>query len=361
MLARPSGGEQPFVEVIPKSKIKKAQAALRTEAEKAAAGPGVKGPSVASAVAAVKKVVQGRQMVRGIAERNRPREEAVVSVTCRERASYKGVLVKTSEIVNLKEVGIDGFRIHRRVTGAFILELRGGKARGKAEKLARALGLVLLEAKVSLPTRIRDFLLCGLDARVTRGEVITAVTGFVLGAYSRFVRVGEICPGRGRLGQVYVSAPESVARCTVNNGSILIGWSWARVIALGKRPFRCFKCMAREHVAARCRSAAATLGLCFRCGESGHVAASCGRKPCYLVCRDTCKSTFNHVVGSMGCLPVPARKRLLIDRISLLNSLTIAGAGNSLAEGMDVEVSAVVPQDCRDSASASGGGAIRTL
>ncbi|KAI4476989.1 hypothetical protein M0804_013169 [Polistes exclamans] len=114
-------------------------------------------------------------------------------------ASYRDALVKVREKVKLKEVRIDGFRIRRRVTGAFISELRGVEAKGKAEKFAKALGLALSEAEVSLLTRLGDILVCGLDAGVTRGVVIGAVVGLVPGVQSRYVKVG-----RGRLGQVYV-------------------------------------------------------------------------------------------------------------------------------------------------------------
>ncbi|KAI4476990.1 hypothetical protein M0804_013170 [Polistes exclamans] len=62
-----------------------------------------------------------------------------------------------------------------------------------------------------------------------------------------------------------------------------------------------------------------------------------------------------YALGSMDCLSVPPRKLVVVDRSSTTNGLTNTNAKNSPAEGMDVEMSAAAPQDCRDCTSVSRG------
>ncbi|KAI4479674.1 hypothetical protein M0802_014359 [Mischocyttarus mexicanus] len=153
---------------------------------------------------------------------NGSREEAVVSVTCAEGGSYRDALLKAREKINLKDLGVDSFKIRRGVTGSFIFKLKGAECKGKAAKFAEALNKALLEAKVALPKKTGEFVLCGLDAGVTRDEIIRSMKGLVVDLESRDVRVGDIYPGKGRLGQVYVSAPLSaikeIAKAGVRQG-----------------------------------------------------------------------------------------------------------------------------------------------
>ncbi|KAI4474294.1 hypothetical protein M0802_015680 [Mischocyttarus mexicanus] len=132
---------------------------------------------------------------------NSSREEAVVSVTCAEGGSYRDALLKAREKIDIKDLGVDSFKIRRGVTGSFIFKLKGAECKGKASKFAEALKKALPEAKVALPKRTGEFVLCGLDAGVTRDEIVKSMKGLVVGLESCDVRVGDIYPGKGRLGQ----------------------------------------------------------------------------------------------------------------------------------------------------------------
>ncbi|KAI4474018.1 hypothetical protein M0802_015832 [Mischocyttarus mexicanus] len=132
---------------------------------------------------------------------NGSREEAVVSVTCVEGGSYRDALLKAREKIDLKDQGVDSFKIRRGVTGSFIFQLKGAECKGKAAKFAEALNKALPEAKVALPKKTGEFVLCGLDAGVTRAEIVRSMKGLVVGLESCDVRVGDVYPGKGRLGQ----------------------------------------------------------------------------------------------------------------------------------------------------------------
>ncbi|KAI4487121.1 hypothetical protein M0802_012035 [Mischocyttarus mexicanus] len=129
-------------------------------------------------------------------------------------------------------------------------QLKGAECKGRATKFAEALNKALPEAKVALPKRTRELVVCGLDAGISKSEIVSSITGLVAGLESRDVRVSDIYPGKGRLGQAYVSAPLNAVKQVVKVGSLSIGWFKARVRALNKRPLRCYRCQARVHVGA---------------------------------------------------------------------------------------------------------------
>ncbi|KAI4472529.1 hypothetical protein M0802_016733 [Mischocyttarus mexicanus] len=277
---------------------------------------------------------------------NNSREEAVVSVTCAEGGSYRDALLKAREKIDLKDLGVDSFKIRRGVTGSFIFKLKGAECKGKASKFAEALSKALPEAKVALPKRTGEFVLCGLDAGVTREEIVKSMKGLVVGLESCDVRVGDIYPGKGRLGQVCVSAPLSAIKEIMKAGSISVGWSKAKIRPLTKRPLRCFRCQARGHVGAYCPSPVSRVGLCHRCGEEGHYAAACRNKLCCSVCKDAGRTAVGHLVGSLSCPPVPPRK--FVSAVSTektgVNSAvaTVSGDANN---NVGMEISECVP-DC---------------
>ncbi|KAI4475810.1 hypothetical protein M0802_015020 [Mischocyttarus mexicanus] len=76
----------------------------------------------------------------------------------------------------------------------------------RATKLAEALNKALPEAKVALPMRNGTFIVCGLDAGVNKYEIISSITGLVVGLKLRDLRVGNIYSGNGRCGREEHSA-----------------------------------------------------------------------------------------------------------------------------------------------------------
>ncbi|KAI4474490.1 hypothetical protein M0802_015583 [Mischocyttarus mexicanus] len=284
-------------------------------------------------------------------------EEAVDSVTCAEGFFYRDALLKAREKINLKDLGVDAFKIRRGVTGSFIFKLKGAECRRIATRFAEALNKAIPEAKVALPKRTGELVLCGLDAGVTKYEIIASIKGLVEGLESRDVRVGDIYSGKGRLGQAYVSAPLNAIKEMLKIGSISIGWSKARVRALSKRPLRCYRCQVRGHVGAYCPSPVSRVGLCHRCGREGHYAAACVNKLCCSVCKDAGRSAVGHVVGSLRCPPVPPpppRKftSAVKNKSVGVDSAVVATKGCDTNNNISMEVS-----DCTPTCALSVGGA----
>jgi hypothetical protein len=70
------------------------------------------------------------------------------------------------------------------------------------------------------------------------------------------MQVGEIGTSRSGLGAAYVKCPVAGARKLAQAGKVALGWSTARVTAISKRPFQCYKCLELGHVRATCVSTA---------------------------------------------------------------------------------------------------------
>ncbi|KAI4475160.1 hypothetical protein M0802_015261 [Mischocyttarus mexicanus] len=229
--------------------------------------------------------------------------------------------------------------------------INGAECKGKAAKFAEALNKALPEAKVALPKKPGEFVLCGLDAGVTRDEIVRSMKGLVVGLESCDVRVVDIYPGKGRLGQVYVSAPLSAIKEIAKAGSISVGWSKAKIRPLTKRPLRCFRCQARGHVGAYCPSPVSREGLCHRCGGEGHYAAACRNKLCCSVCKDAGRTAVGHVLGSLSCPPVPPRKFVsaVLHEKTGVNSV-VATESDDANNNVGMEVSECIP-DCAPNGS----------
>ncbi|KYN28355.1 hypothetical protein ALC57_02227 [Trachymyrmex cornetzi] len=106
------------------------------------------------------------------------------------------------------------------------------------------------------------------------------------------------------MGTVWVQCPTLVAANISNDRKIRIGWSWARIDILKKRPLRCFKCLARGHVRQKCLNEMDRSGACFNCGETDHTIHVCRYRPCCPVCKER-GFPYNHKAGSENCRPVP--------------------------------------------------------
>ncbi|KAI4473111.1 hypothetical protein M0802_016306 [Mischocyttarus mexicanus] len=101
-----------------------------------------------------------------------PREEAVVSVTVTEEGgSYKDALLRAREVVNIKDMGVEGMRCRRGATGAYLFEIKGPGSRQKARSIAEALKNKVTGVKVGVPVRTGTFKVCGLDPGTTAREI----------------------------------------------------------------------------------------------------------------------------------------------------------------------------------------------
>jgi hypothetical protein len=65
------------------------------------------------------------------------------------------------------------------------------------------------------------------------------------------------------------------ARKLIRERKGAVGWSWATVTAIPKRPLQWLRCLELGHVRVTCTSAVDRGNLCHRCGKSGHMAREC--------------------------------------------------------------------------------------
>ncbi|KAL4709957.1 hypothetical protein ACJJTC_003920 [Scirpophaga incertulas] len=98
-----------------------------------------------------------------------PKTAAVV-ITLQPGAEEKGhtygqILAVARAKINLSELGIEGVRFRRALTGAAVLLLAGSNREGCAHDLAKALKLVIdpAIARVSIPSKTAELLISGLD------------------------------------------------------------------------------------------------------------------------------------------------------------------------------------------------------
>ncbi|KAL4721568.1 hypothetical protein ACJJTC_007016, partial [Scirpophaga incertulas] len=101
-----------------------------------------------------------------------PKTAAVV-ITLQPGAEEKGhtygqILAVARAKINLSELGIEGVRFRRALTGAAVLLLAGSNREGCALDLAKALKLVIdpAIARVSIPSKTAELLISGLDQSV---------------------------------------------------------------------------------------------------------------------------------------------------------------------------------------------------
>lgn len=217
--------------------------------------------------------------------------------------TYSAILQQAQEKVDLQELGIDQLRFRQTATGARMLEIPGSQNNEKADRLAEKLRGVLSEvANIARPVKLTDVRVSGLDDTATKEGVAAAVakaTGCTLG----LVRAGEIRPGFGGTGSTIVSCPIATAKVLSQKGTLLIGWSSVRVVALEARPMRCFRCMGLGHTRPQCTASADRGDLCFRCGSTGHKAANCQRvTPRCAICAESGRPS-GHVMGGRSCVP----------------------------------------------------------
>ncbi|XP_033359912.1 uncharacterized protein LOC117238809 [Bombus vosnesenskii] len=131
------------------------------------------------------------------------------------------------------------------MTGAIIIRVPGDRDRGKASLLATCLAKVLdpTAVRVAALTRTARLRVIGIDILVKKEELQQSGG-----------EVGAIGASRGGLGSGWIEYPVAGARKLAQTGKVALGWSTARVIAIPKRPVKCYKCLELGHVRATCVS-----------------------------------------------------------------------------------------------------------
>ncbi|XP_047365391.1 uncharacterized protein LOC124955267 [Vespa velutina] len=240
--------------------------------------------------------------------RKREREVAEISVFCTEQTMYRETLYRASTKINIKDMGINGMKCRRGLTGAFIWQVRGKGANEKADWLAEAFRNVIPEARITRPMRTRAIRLVGLDPAADETSIRNALLKLRSGTDPNLIKVGEIRIGRSRAAEVTVSAPVSVIRAALEKGRIKMGLTLVRVHELRQPPLRCHRCLAQGHVAVMCPDTKSRTDLCYVCGKPGHLGKTCTDKPACPVCIDAGRKPTNHRAGSWECPVVPPKK-----------------------------------------------------
>ncbi|XP_041986152.1 uncharacterized protein LOC121738264 [Aricia agestis] len=224
--------------------------------------------------------------------------------------SYKDVLEKAKQRVDLVSLEIPAVRFKVAVTGARLLEIPGVANKDKADKLAEKLKEVMEEdvVRIHRPQKCAELRLQGLDDSATPAEVARAISmpgGCAVGD----IKVGEIRRDRRGRGSVWVKCPvEAAKKVTAPNVKVCVGWTIVRVVLLTTRPMICYRCQEAGHTRAICKSEVDRSELCLRCGQSGHMSAGCQNAPHCALCEAHGRPA-DHIVGAKSCGKMAPKKK----------------------------------------------------
>jgi hypothetical protein len=162
--------------------------------------------------------------------------------------------------------------------------------------------------KIAAPLRRAELKVERIDVSVNKEELRHALA-IAAGCKGEEVQVGEIGIARGGLGTAWVRCPVAGARKHARERKVAVGWSWATVTAIPKRPLQCYRCLELGHVRATCTSAVNRGNLCHRSGKSGHKARECAAaKPNCPLC-ETLGAPAGHRMGGIACVPPKIRRK----------------------------------------------------
>ncbi|CAG9790270.1 unnamed protein product [Diatraea saccharalis] len=225
----------------------------------------------------------------------------------RKGVTYKEIMTKARRMIRLQDLGIPGVEMGRAVSGALLLKVPGAKSDQLADRLASELRRVLDPTiEVTRPVKRVDMRITGLDEAVEVDELRSAISKgggcpperIVMGPFLQGVRGGKVA---------LVRCPTDAASALLEGGgSVVVGWTRAKVQRLEPLPVRCYRCMGTGHVRRTCPAKEDRSGICFRCGLEGHRAATCRGKMRCAVCA-AASLPANHVMGSKVCSPPPQR------------------------------------------------------
>ncbi|XP_037302751.1 uncharacterized protein LOC119193224 [Manduca sexta] len=262
-----------------------------------------------------------QKVVRKVVPQLRLPKKAAVTLTVAPEAvergtTYAQALQAVRGKVDLASLGIGvGMKARRVATGAYLFEVPGPESEAKADSLVIKMREALCgleDVRVSRPVMTAELRISGLDESVTPDDVATAIAK--IGECSiEDLKVGQVKIEHSGLGAAWAQCPAKVADKVARAGRVLVGFVSAGVRLLEPRPQRCYRCLCRGHVGAKCTAGVDRSGICYRCGLEGHKAKGCSAEPHCAVCAAAGKPA-GHRVGGKDCvasstLPQPSRRR----------------------------------------------------
>jgi len=177
------------------------------------------------------------------AKKKKPPKTAAVVITCQDGA-YERKLREVKSKINLVDLGIDGLKPRKAITGGYVFEVAGEDRSAKADKLAAKLRDVIggEGVKITRPCKTVKLRLKGLDASITPSEVREALARKGQ-CNPEEIQIGVIRRFPDGLGTIWARCPLIPANKVAEFGKIQIEWSVVRAEILTDRPLQWYKCL----------------------------------------------------------------------------------------------------------------------
>ncbi|XP_066157557.1 uncharacterized protein [Euwallacea fornicatus] len=143
-----------------------------------------------------------------------------------------------------------------------------------------------------------SIVLKGLDATVTKEDVVEAILDFSNGSIQEYeLKVGELRPYARSEQAVTIRLDEKIADHLVRTRTLRIGMTRCK-IEEHLEIVKCNRCWAYDHRTPQCKNADKRKA-CFRCGKEEHLSRACKKKEVECVCILCDKK--GHYAGSGKC------------------------------------------------------------
>ncbi|KMQ88948.1 reverse transcriptase [Lasius niger] len=187
--------------------------------------------------------------------------------------------------IDIADIGIEGTKMRRAVTGALVFEIPGKDGHKHADTLALRLKQAVAgkeEVRIDRPTKMAELRIRRFDKSVTLSEILDAVA-----------QEGKCEKEEIKLGDI-----KNQTRLGMGNNR-----------NAGEQTFPVFQVSGGGHVRQRCPNDIDQSNKCYRCGKKGHNAKTCNEEVNCPVCSGDKKLPTNHRTGSKACTPVQKGKR----------------------------------------------------
>ncbi|XP_032689784.1 uncharacterized protein LOC116853043 [Odontomachus brunneus] len=119
--------------------------------------------------------------------------------------------------------------------GSLLIGLTGSQREGNAETFVKKLREVVLEARVSRPSRAGEIGIVRIDESVLPDEVVDSLAACGGCGWAPYPSEG----GRRGMGAAWVQLSLAAAITVAKEGRLTLGWTTARVKFLSSRPLQC--------------------------------------------------------------------------------------------------------------------------